>query len=216
MVRKYGGVIVGMLGAALLAGFASLALSVSSGADVAGSCKRLRTRSNPVCERQHEDARSGGDYARDRQNASKRTHAANTSTTLGPVPRKVLVALGMKFTPARHARPNVHKQAGVHDALSTAPWPGCATGISLVRTEPSRRVPRGTLVWLVSIHPNNRVGPTSGGPPRHGPRARGHRLTANYAAVVVDARHGSFVESEDGYTKQLPPWRPLPPRGCEY
>jgi hypothetical protein len=96
----------------------------------------------------------------------------------------------------------------VHDALSTVPWPGCAIGISLVRTQPSHRNPRGGLVWLVSIHPNSRVG-------LHEGTGSGHRLTANFAAVVVDAGDGRFVESEDGYTRQLAPWRPSPPRGCQ-
>jgi hypothetical protein len=210
-VKKRQRVVVGYLSVALAATVA-LVLSVSSGADGAGAgCTPVHDAGHPVCGSRRGGAQSHGTFQTVRRTASN-WDGAMTSGTLGPVPRDVRAGLGTKFNPAPHAHPKVHKRAAVRDALSTAPWPGCATGISLVRTEPTHRKPRGSLVWLVSIHPNSRLGPI-GGP--HGARDSGHRLTANFAAVVVDAGDGRFVESEDGYTKQLPPWRPSPPRGCQ-
>jgi hypothetical protein len=207
-------VVVGVLGVVLATAAASLALSVSSGADVVGAgCRPVSTFGHLDCGHRLQGAHWRAAFPAVGGTASKRDSAMRASGKLGPVPKNVLAALRTKFIPAPHARRKIHEQAAVHDALSTAPWPGCATGISLVRTEPSHRRPRGSLVWLVSIHPNSRVGPISGGP--RGERGSGHRLTANFAAVVVDAGDGRFVESEDGYTKQLPPWRPSPPRGCQ-
>lgn len=208
-MKRHRRLVVGILGAVLVAAGVSLVLSVGSGADAAGSCRPVKACGHQTHSQQMRSADAAGG-----RRPRLGDHALTTSTELGPVLREVFAALGTKFFPARGARPKIHKQAAVHDALSTAPWPGCATGISLVRTEPTRRVPRGSLVWLVSMHPSSRIGPDSG-PVPHGWRGSGHQLTVNFAVVVIDAHTGRFVESEDGYSNQLPAWRRLPSPGCQ-
>jgi hypothetical protein len=135
---------------------------------------------------------------------------------LGPVPEQIVAVLdaqGTQFT-AVQGRPRVGKRAAVRVALSAAPWPGCATGISLMRTmrrsKPS--APRG-LVWLVSMYSNSRVSPR-GGPPHDYAGSSSHREVANYFAVVVDARHGRYVDAQDGYTRTLPRWTTVQPPHC--
>src|SRR4051794_30088671 len=104
---------------------------------------------------------------------------AVAASGLGPVPRKVLAVVnanGKQYSRAHHVRTRVMSQrAAVHGALSSAPWRGCATGISLMRTtkqsEPSAP---GSLIWLVSVHPNRRGWGAGGGagPPPRGPPAK--------------------------------------------
>lgn len=124
----------------------------------------------------------------------------------------VVNANGKQFVPARHARPQVGKNAAVDDALSSAPWRACATGISLMRTtkqsEPSAP---DSVVWLVSLHPNKRVGPGSGGPAHHAHSRR----AATYFVVAVSAKSGRFVQAQDGYSRKLPSWTPAKPSPCE-
>lgn len=141
--------------------------------------------------------------------------AALAAGQLGPVSPKVLAVLnanGKQFVPPHHhARPTVDKQAAVQFALSGAPWRGCATGVSLMRTtklsEPSAP---GSLVWLISVHPDRPVGPVSGGPAHHAHA----RHVANYFVVAVSAKSGRF-QAQDGHSPKLPPWRPARPSRCQ-
>jgi hypothetical protein len=140
--------------------------------------------------------------------------AATAASQLGPVSPKVLAILnanGKQFVAAHHAHPKVGKEMAAQDALSSAPWRACATGISLMRTtkqsEPSAP---GSLTWLVSVHPNKRIGPVSGGPAHHTARH-----AANYFVVAVSAKSGRFVQAQDGYSRRLPQWTPAKRSPCE-
>lgn len=143
--------------------------------------------------------------------------AAAAASELGPVSQKVLAVLnagGQQYVHARRARPAVGQEAAVRDALANPPWPGCATGISLMRTT-NRNRPSGRLVWLVSVHPTKPVLPAGGGP-RPGNR-HGHtsRHAADYFVVVVSARSGREVEAQDGFSAKLATWKKARPSPCE-
>jgi hypothetical protein len=138
---------------------------------------------------------------------------AAIASAFRPVSRKVLAAVnaaGEQFVLAPHGRPGIPKRIAVHDAVvASAPWRGCATGISLARTtKRSQPSAAGTLVWLVSIHATERVGPAGGGPaPIPGlPTTVQKPRAANYFLVAVNAADGRFVEAQDGYSPRLPRW----------
>lgn len=169
-------------------------------------------------------SQSGPSRSRSRVRTSARVGIAGLSAAapavavrgLGPVPEQIVAVLdaqGTQFT-AVQGRPRVGKRVAVRVALSAAPWAGCATGISLMRTmrrsKPS--APRG-LVWLVSMYSDSRVSPR-GGPPHGHAGSSSHREVANYFAVVVDARHGRYVDAQDGYTPTLPRWTTVQPPHC--
>jgi hypothetical protein len=142
---------------------------------------------------------------------------AAAASQLGPVPPKVLSVVnsgGKQYVPAHHARPSVGKQAAVRDALSGAPWSGCATGISLLRTT-NHNPPSGYLVWLVSMHSDQRVLRIGGPKPRPG-QGRSSRRAANFFVVAVSAKTGREVEAQDGYSPRLPPWKAAEPSRCKH
>ena len=130
---------------------------------------------------------------------------------LGPVPPKVLVAentAGKAFILAPHGHATISKSQAVSDALRKAPWSACATGISLARVD-RKRFPSngGKLVWLVSVHANERVEPI-------GPPTVKHVQPANFFLVAVSARTGRFILASDGHSRKLPPWKKAAPSGC--
>ena len=120
----------------------------------------------------------------------------------GPVPSGVLRAvnaLGAQFMLAPRGQPRVSRREAISNAIGDAPWFGYATGISLARTtkrsEPSTP---GTLVWLVSIHPFEAVGPVSNGPAQQGRAVPRHVPAASWFVVAISARTARFVEAQDG------------------
>lgn len=144
--------------------------------------------------------------------------AATAASQLGPVSPRVLAVVnsgGTQYLPAHRARPRVRRNAALRHALSNPPWPGCATGISLMRTTSHNR-PSGRVVWLVSVHPDKRVLPVGGGPrPGHG-HSQSSRHAANFFVVAVSAKTGREVQAQDGYSRKLPPWRAAQPSPCEH
>lgn len=141
---------------------------------------------------------------------------ALAGTYVGPVQPKVLAAVnahGKQFVLAHHARPGIDRREAIEDAIATAPWRGCVTGISLARTtHRSQRSAARTLVWLASIHPDRRVGPVGGPKPQVHSQSGGR--AANYFVVAIKAANGRFVEAQDGQSSALPAWTKSRPRNC--
>lgn len=122
------------------------------------------------------------------------------------VPQPVLTVLnadGTQFTTAPAAATvNVSASAAMADGAAEAPWPGSATGASLMETTAlSEPQAPGSLVWLVSINPTMQVNRLGGPAPSDGTASPG--AAANYFVVVVDAQDGHFVEAQDGYDAAL-------------
>lgn len=136
--------------------------------------------------------------------AGRRTRSA--TVVPGPVARKVLAAVnvgGIEFVPIRARRTRLSKRAAVRDAVRLAPWRGSATGVSLARTTRlSEPTAPGTMVWVVSIRPRQRVAPVGGGPAG---RAVTQPVDANYFVVAVSARTARLVIALDGYRPLLGP-----------
>lgn len=113
----------------------------------------------------------------------------------------VLNAHGVQFVSApASATASISAGTAMDNAVGSAPWPGAATGASLVQTTAlSQPQAPGSLVWLVNIAPNGPVyrigGPASGG----GTQPSSPPVAANYFVVVIDANDGHFIEAQDGY-----------------
>lgn len=140
------------------------------------------------------------------------TTSGSAVASVGQIPAvpsallSVLNAHGVAFTAApASATAEVGASQAMNDAVAAAPWPGTATGASLMQTTAlSQPQSPGSLVWLVNINPTTQVGPAGGGPASPGGgSASSSRPAANYFVVVIDASDGHFIEAEDGFDSSL-------------